>query len=103
RSTDEVLAFVGGADLDRLAHAGPATPDHVIRIKPWPLVLPAPDADDPAVFATAVEIAAEAYAARYRAYFERNNADTDPKKTMLDVQPRVVLVPGVGLFGAAAS
>src|SRR5262249_37766175 len=42
RSSDEVLAFVGSPDLDRLAHAGPATPDHVIRIKPWPLVLPAP-------------------------------------------------------------
>ena len=99
RSTDEVLAFVGSADLDRLAHAGPATPDHVIRIKPWPLVLPEPGPG----FAEAAAAAAEAYAERYRAYFERNNAKIEPKKTMLDVQPRVVLVPGVGLFGAGAS
>ena len=99
RSTDEVLAFVGSADLDRLAHAGPATPDHVIRIKPWPLVLPKPGPD----FAAQAEAAAQAYAERYRSYFERNNARIEPKKTMLDVQPRVVLVPGVGLFGAGAS
>jgi rhamnose utilization protein RhaD (predicted bifunctional aldolase and dehydrogenase)/NAD(P)-dependent dehydrogenase (short-subunit alcohol dehydrogenase family) len=99
RSTDEALAFLASADLDRLAHAGPATPDHVIRIKPWPLVLPAPGPD----FAEQVEAAAQAYADRYRAYFERNNVLVDPKKTMLDVQPRVVLVPGVGLFGAGAS
>ena len=96
RSTDEVMAFVADPDLDRLAHAGPATPDHVIRIKPWPLVLPAPGPD----FAEQAEAAARAYADRYRAYFARNNARIEPKKTMLDVQPRVVLVPGVGLFGA---
>jgi NAD(P)-dependent dehydrogenase (short-subunit alcohol dehydrogenase family) len=99
RSTDEVLGFLAHADLDRLAHAGPATPDHVIRIKPWPLVLPAPGPG----FAEAVEAAVQTYAGRYRAYFERNNAKIDPKKTMLDVQPRVVLAPGVGLFGAGAS
>ncbi len=99
RSTDEVMAFVAGPDLDRLASAGPATPDHVIRIKPWPLVLPEPGPD----FARQGEAAVKAYADRYRAYFERNNAKIEPKKTMLDVQPRVVLVPGVGLYGAGAS
>ena len=99
RADESVMAFVGGADLDRLAQAGPATPDHVIRIKPWPVVLPAPGPG----FAEGVEAAMQAYAERYRAYFERNNARIEPKKTMLDVLPRVVLVPGVGLFGAGAS
>jgi rhamnose utilization protein RhaD (predicted bifunctional aldolase and dehydrogenase)/NAD(P)-dependent dehydrogenase (short-subunit alcohol dehydrogenase family) len=103
RSTDDVLAFVGSSDLDRLAGAGPATPDHVIRIKPWPLVLPNPGLGTGPGFAEQAEAAARAYAERYRAYFERNNARIEPKKTMLDVQPRVVLVPGVGLYGAGAS
>jgi len=104
RGADEVMAFTAGADLDRLAQAGPATPDHVIRIKPWPLVLPEPGPSLTGIdFAEAVEAAAQAYADRYRAYFERNNARIDPKKTMLDVQPRVVLVPGVGLYGVGAS
>jgi rhamnose utilization protein RhaD (predicted bifunctional aldolase and dehydrogenase)/NAD(P)-dependent dehydrogenase (short-subunit alcohol dehydrogenase family) len=103
RCTDEVLAFVGGADLERLAHAGPATPDHVIRIKPWPVILPAPAAGDLAGFAEAAEAAMQAYAGRYRAYFEYNNEIADPKKTILDVLPRVVLVPGVGLYGVGAS
>jgi rhamnose utilization protein RhaD (predicted bifunctional aldolase and dehydrogenase)/NAD(P)-dependent dehydrogenase (short-subunit alcohol dehydrogenase family) len=99
RATDEVLAFTASPELDRLAHAGPATPDHVIRIKPWPLVLPEPGPG----FAEAVEAAARGFADRYRAYFDRNNAKSEVKKTILDVQPRVVLVPGVGLFGAGAS
>jgi rhamnose utilization protein RhaD (predicted bifunctional aldolase and dehydrogenase)/NAD(P)-dependent dehydrogenase (short-subunit alcohol dehydrogenase family) len=99
RSTEEVLAFIGSPDLDRLARAGPATPDHVIRIKPWPLVLPEPGPG----FAEEAEAAAQAYAERYRAYFERNNTKIEPNKTMLDVAPRVILVPGVGLYGAGAS
>jgi NAD(P)-dependent dehydrogenase (short-subunit alcohol dehydrogenase family)/ribulose-5-phosphate 4-epimerase/fuculose-1-phosphate aldolase len=99
RCTDDVLGFLASADLDRLAHAGPATPDHVIRIKPWPLVLTEPGPD----FADKVDAAVQDYAERYRAYFERNNKKSEIKKAMLDVQPRVVLVPGVGLYGAGAS
>lgn len=99
RANDPVLAFLAGPDLDRLAHAGPATPDHVIRIKPWPVVLPGPGPG----FAEGAEAAVQAYAERYSAYFERNNALAEPKKTRLDASPRVVLVPGVGLFGAGAS
>jgi rhamnose utilization protein RhaD (predicted bifunctional aldolase and dehydrogenase)/NAD(P)-dependent dehydrogenase (short-subunit alcohol dehydrogenase family) len=103
RSSDEVMDFVAGADLARLAHAGPATPDHVIRIKPWPVVLPAPQAGELGVFAKAVEAAMTDYAARYRDYFETNNALVEPKKSPLDPVPRVALVPGVGLFGVGAS
>jgi rhamnose utilization protein RhaD (predicted bifunctional aldolase and dehydrogenase)/NAD(P)-dependent dehydrogenase (short-subunit alcohol dehydrogenase family) len=103
RGADAVMAFVAAADLERLAHAGPATPDHVIRIKPWPVILPAPEAGALDAFAAAAEAAMADYAARYRAYFEGNNALVSPKKTMLDPAPRMALVPGVGLFGLGAS
>ncbi len=39
------------------------------------------------------------FSARYDAYFERENARVDNAKSKLDSAPRVVLVPGVGLFG----
>ena len=54
-------------------------------------------------FAQAAQAAVDGYADRYRAYFERNNAQADPKKVMLDPMPRVILVPGLGLFGAGRS
>ena len=38
-----------------------------------------------------------------RSYFARNNARVGGIKTMLDTVPRVVLVPGVGLFGLGRS
>jgi rhamnose utilization protein RhaD (predicted bifunctional aldolase and dehydrogenase)/NAD(P)-dependent dehydrogenase (short-subunit alcohol dehydrogenase family) len=103
RAGARVMDFVNGRDLTRYARAGVATPDHVIRTRPWPLILPAPEAGRLDAFARAVRDAAAAYAAAYRAYFERHNAAASPKKKPLDPLPRVVLVPGVGLFGLGAS
>jgi rhamnose utilization protein RhaD (predicted bifunctional aldolase and dehydrogenase)/NAD(P)-dependent dehydrogenase (short-subunit alcohol dehydrogenase family) len=97
RNSDAVMNFVNGADVKRYATAGVATPDHTIRTKNWPLVVdaPAPGAD----FAASVAQAAAAFMEHYRAYFEHNNARVGGIKKMLDPQPRVVLVPALGLFG----
>jgi len=101
RGGEANLAFAVGAEALRYAQAGPVTPDHVIRIKPWPLILPPPDtASD---YGAAVRAALADYAARYRAYFERHDARAEPRKRMLDPWPRWALVPGLGLFGIGAS
>ena len=47
--------------------------------------------------------AIDAYAARYHAYFARHNQGQATPRTELDPRPRVVLVPGLGLFGLGAS
>src|SRR5690606_20487200 len=99
RGGDQVRAFVDGRDLERYANQGTATPDHVIRIKPWPLILPAADARALDEFATACKRAVELYADRYRAYFAQHNQRLGGIKTMLDPVPRLALVPGLGLFG----
>jgi len=109
RTSPEILAYVAGAELDRYARIGTVTPDHAIRTKPWPVILPAPDAvglaesAPRAAWASEAAAAVDDYRAGYRAYFERHNARVGGTKTMLDTSPRVVLVPGVGLFGAGAS
>lgn len=103
RTGPEILDFVSGAEVARYATQGTATPDHVIRTKAKPLIVPAPDADDLAGFAAAARAAAEAYRADYHAYFERNNARHGERKTPIDASPRIILVPGVGLFGLGAS
>ena len=103
RAGGRVMEFAGGRDLARYARAGVATPDHVIRTKPWPLILPAPEAGKAAEFAVAARKAVERYQIDYRAYFQRHNASAEPKKKPLDTMPRVVLVPGLGLWGLGAS
>jgi rhamnose utilization protein RhaD (predicted bifunctional aldolase and dehydrogenase)/NAD(P)-dependent dehydrogenase (short-subunit alcohol dehydrogenase family) len=103
RANDEGLGYVNGRELARYSRQGPVTPDHVIRTKPRPLILPAPDAGRLGVFATAARKAVEKYQADYRRYFARHNARATPRKRPLDAMPRVILVPGVGLFGVGAS
>src|SRR5208283_4446378 len=43
RRNETLLGFVNGANLSRVSQAGVLTPDHTIRTKNWPLVLPAPE------------------------------------------------------------
>jgi NAD(P)-dependent dehydrogenase (short-subunit alcohol dehydrogenase family) len=65
--------------------------------------LPAPDAGRLDAFAAAARKAVEKYQADYQRYFARHNAHAVPKKRPLDPMPRVILVPGVGLFGVGAT
>ena len=99
RGGDAVLDFVNGKDVARYANAGVITPDHTIRTKGWPLILPAPADGKLDEFKRALTTAVEQYVTTYRAYFERNNARFGSTRTMGDPLPRVALVPGLGLFG----
>jgi len=103
RGSPQVLDYVNGRDLAHYSQQGPVTPDHVIRTKPLPLILPAPEASKLDGFARAAQRAVAKYQADYERYFARHNAKAAPKKKPLDPMPRVILVPGVGLFGAGVS
>jgi rhamnose utilization protein RhaD (predicted bifunctional aldolase and dehydrogenase)/NAD(P)-dependent dehydrogenase (short-subunit alcohol dehydrogenase family) len=103
RTSPEILAFAGGEGVERYSQAGVITPDHVIRTKARPLLVPAPEAGRLDEFARAARDAFDRYAEEYRAYFARHDARCEPRKRPLDPVPRVVLVPGLGLFGLGAS
>ena len=103
RTSDAILNFVNGAELGRYSQQGTITPDHSIRTKTWPAVLPAPAAGDPDGFAEAARQAIADYEARYRDYFARHNPRFAGAKTPLDPAPRVLLVPGLGIFAAGES
>jgi rhamnose utilization protein RhaD (predicted bifunctional aldolase and dehydrogenase)/NAD(P)-dependent dehydrogenase (short-subunit alcohol dehydrogenase family) len=102
RTSDAILNFVNGKDLARYARQGVITPDHVIRVKPWPLIVPAPQSGEHDAFKNAVTAAVQQYAEDYEAYFARNRARASGA-AMHDPAPRVVLVPGLGLFGLGAT
>jgi rhamnose utilization protein RhaD (predicted bifunctional aldolase and dehydrogenase)/NAD(P)-dependent dehydrogenase (short-subunit alcohol dehydrogenase family) len=99
RTSPAILNYVNGADVARYATQGVVTPDHTIRTKNYPLIAPTV-ADG---FREAAWAAADRFVADYRAYFSRNNAGQATPKTMLDPLPRVILAPGLGLFGLGRS
>ena len=103
RDSKQALAYVNGKDVSTYATVGPVTPDHVIRTKPKPLILPAPRENDLLGFGEAAAKAVAAYETNYRRYFERNNKKLKTPKTALDPLPRVILVQGLGLFGLGKS
>jgi rhamnose utilization protein RhaD (predicted bifunctional aldolase and dehydrogenase)/NAD(P)-dependent dehydrogenase (short-subunit alcohol dehydrogenase family) len=103
RGNDAVMKFVNGTEVARYGQAGVVTPDHNIRIKNKPLVVPAPGDGDLIGFKNSVRDAVAAYGETYKSYFARNNVRVGEIKTMLDPMPRVMLVPGVGLFGLGRS
>ncbi len=99
RTGPEILTYVNGAELPDYSQRGVVTPDHIIRTKNRPLVLPAPIQGKLDAFTKATREAVAEFAGRYNAYFERENGRAGNAKTRLNSAPRVVLVPGVGLFG----
>ncbi len=102
RTSDLIRRYVDGAELARYSQQGVATPDHTIRTKNWPVILPAPEAGL-AGYAMAAWTAVDEFQERYRAYFARNDGKREPPKRALDPLPRVALVPGLGLFGVGRS
>jgi rhamnose utilization protein RhaD (predicted bifunctional aldolase and dehydrogenase)/NAD(P)-dependent dehydrogenase (short-subunit alcohol dehydrogenase family) len=103
RSNPAVLDFVNGAEILRYSQAGVVTPDHTIRTKNWPLVVPAPESGKGLEFKRGAQKAVTAFIESYKAYFTRHNANATHPKTMLDPLPRVALVPGIGLYGLGRS
>ena len=102
RTSENIRTFVDGDNLSSYGARGVVTPDHVIRTKRTPLIVPMPEANNLSAFESVSRQCADDYRAAYKEYFETNNARVGGK-VMLDPSPRVALVPGVGLFGLGTS
>jgi len=103
RTSPEILNYVNGREVERYSQQGTVTPDHSIRTKPKPLILPTADANDLKSFASEAKAALENYSRHYHDYFQRQNKRLNNTRTELDRLPRVILAPGIGLFGLGAS
>ena len=93
----DVLEFVNSNALATLAPMGTSCPDHFLRTKIRPLVLPFdPQADNLPAVEAGLNDAIAAFRADYAAYYERCKRPNSP--AMRDANPVVVLVPGVGMM-----
>jgi len=90
--------FINGKNVRSYSSKGTATPDHVIRVKPFPLIITPKNNSSIEEFKKKAEKCFESYRKKYINYFKINSKKVKGKKVMLDTSPRVVLVQNVGMF-----
>jgi len=105
---EDVLTFAGSQDAPRLTKIGAACPDHLVHTKPWPLLVDWTPEQDIAALTEALCTGVETYVEKYHRYLEANaQQDLDPgaatpvyraSDAAADPHPRVILIPGVGMF-----
>jgi rhamnulose-1-phosphate aldolase/alcohol dehydrogenase len=104
---DDVLTFASSQDAPWLTKIGAACPDHLVHTKPWPLLVDWTTGQDAAALTEAMRAGVAAYVEKYRCYLEENaQQNLDPDATPVyratdaasDPHPRVILIPGVGMF-----
>jgi len=93
----EVTEFVSSVDAGRVSQVGPATPDHTIYAKRLPCYVDAAGGEGPDLLFASIERSIEGFVAGYTRYFEDHRFEG---AQLLDPLPRVVLVPGLGMFTA---
>ncbi len=103
RSNKTLEYFINGKDVRRYSCVGTATPDHVIRVKPFPLVITPKKNSGIEDFKKVAQKSFKDYRKKYVRYFNTNKKKVKEKKTMLDTSPRVILVQNVGLFSVGDS
>ncbi len=103
RSNKHLDYFINGKNVRNYSIKGTATPDHVIRVKPFPLIISPKKNCSIEEFKVLAEKAFKDYRKKYIKYFNINKRKVKEKKTMLDTSPRVILVQNVGLFSVGNS
>ena len=103
RSNKNLNYFINGKNVRSYSSKGTATPDHVIRVKPFPLIISPKQNCSIEDFKILAEKAFKDYRKKYVRYFNINKSKVKEKKTMLDTSPRVILVQNVGLFSVGNS
>ncbi|MCP3388007.1 bifunctional rhamnulose-1-phosphate aldolase/short-chain dehydrogenase [Bradyrhizobium sp. CCGB12] len=93
----EVLEFVNSSALTKLAPLGTSCPDHFLRTKIRPLLLPYdPMRDNLDEVIAGIDDVLAAYRRDYAAYYERCKHPDSP--AMRDPNAVVYLAPGIGMF-----
>ena len=98
RLNSHLKYFMNGKNVRTYSSKGTATPDHVIRVKPFPLIITPKKNSTIEDFKKTARKSFDNYRKKYIQYFNTNHKKVKGKKVMLDTSPRVVLVQNVGMF-----
>ncbi len=94
-NSPQVMDFVGTADAARLSALGAACPDHLVHTKRQPLFIEWQPDSGVETLKQQLKEGIAGYIQRYQEYFETNS---QPGDQMFDPNPRVILIPGIGMI-----
>ena len=96
--TDEALTFAGSEWAAALSRLGTSCPDHFLRTRICPYFVEwDPASGTVETLKAAIRAQVDDYRNEYRRYYDSFATPESPK--LRDVNPSVVIVPGIGLFG----
>jgi rhamnulose-1-phosphate aldolase/alcohol dehydrogenase len=95
--TAPVVEFASSVEAPAVSQVGPATPDHTIYTKRVPGFVEWTGGADVSGLEAAVERSLAAFERDYTSYFEQHRFEG---AALLDPLPRIVLIPGLGMFTA---
>lgn len=96
RGEDHIVKFLNTREAEELCAAGALTGDHVMHTRPNYLFLPEPAWHDDELLQSQLRDTVMQFRDQYRAYREAHAGATPDD----DLSPRVVCLPGAGLFAA---
>ena len=91
----DVLKFINSKEARDLSQIGPATPDHLLQTKRRPLWIQPQNPQNLARLLEQLRQGVEQYSREYSGWYREHTNGSD---SMLDPYPRVILMPGVGMW-----
>jgi len=90
-----VLQFVNHPQVKSMSQCGPFTPDHILYTKAKPLCMSLRNFHVEAALGKSIHNQIEEYRQNYIKYFKKFAPNG---VTIMDSNPRVILIPGIGMF-----
>ncbi len=103
RSSSEIQELLADPQLETLSQIGCATPDHVIRTKRFPLLARVEQGHGEVGLRERLSERLARYRADYESYVQRQMSAKGIVVKPIDPDPRVVLVPGLGVVTAGTT
>jgi len=103
RTSPQIRAFVDREELASWSQRGVVTPDHIIRTKRVPMLLEIEGSANPDDLRLQIQVRLDEYRNAYRAYVKEQVEGRGLEIKPLDPDPRIVLVPGLGIIAVGGS
>ena len=98
RTSTNILEYMNNKQASLYMNKGTITPDHVIRIKPFPLFVKSKDLTSGKSIEQIINKHITLYEKKYKLYFDRNNKTSQTKKIMLDAKPNIIFLQNIGMI-----